>query len=130
MVWHVNARVLRFFVVEEDWHGGFGNAPRDARVRVRFLSWANGLNDRDFVVGGSWYDAERNHAFLWTRGDGMEDLGVPAGFVGSSDAYGINASGLVVGTASEGVVEGAAPHAFLWTRLAGMTLLESARRPV
>ena len=102
-----------------------GTLPVTPGYESVFSSWANGLNDRDFVVGGSWYDAERNHAFLWTRGDGMEDLGVPAGFVGSSDAYGINASGLVVGTASEGVVEGAAPHAFLWTRLAGMTLLEN-----
>lgn len=103
-----------------------GTLPIDPSVAEFFASWANGLNDLGSVVGGSWYDAQYNHAFLWTRSGGIQDLGVPPGFLGSTDAYSINIFGQVVGTAfeSEGGDIGP-PYAFLWTRAAGMQLLGS-----
>ena len=57
-----------------------GTLPIDPSVAEFFASWANGLNDLGSVVGGSWYDAQYNHAFLWTRSGGIQDLGVPPDF--------------------------------------------------
>jgi probable HAF family extracellular repeat protein len=56
-----------------------------------------------------------DHAFLWTSGAGMLDLGTLGG--SRSVASGINDAGIVVGTSN--VADGH-PHAFLWSRLTGM----------
>lgn len=88
-----------------------------------FSSWANGVNDLGRVTGGSWYDAEENHAFTWSQRGGMLDLGTLPGFAGS-DAHSINLFGQVVGTAFEvGPGDSGPPNAFLWTSADGMQLL-------
>jgi len=57
------------------------------------------------------------HAFLWTKGKGMQDLNPPE--MAQSLALGINDFGDVVGVA---VTKGDHPitHAFLWTKAKGM----------
>ena len=64
------------------------------------------------------------HAFLWTEGVGMRDLGELGG--GTSRANAISTNGTVVGTSR---VIGGASHAFRWTQVGGMidlnTLLPS-----
>ena len=88
-----------------------------------FASWANGVNDLGIVVGGSWYDQEENHAFLWSQTVGMQDLGTPPGMVGS-DAQSINLFGQVVGAGFEiGPGDSGPSHAFLWTSTGGMRFL-------
>ena len=88
-----------------------------------FASWANGVNDRGRVVGGSWHDQEGNDAFVWSHTGGMQDLGTPPG-MRSTDAQSINFFGQVVGTAYElGPGDSGPPHAFLWTRAGGIQLL-------
>jgi probable HAF family extracellular repeat protein len=88
-----------------------------------FASWANGVNDLGIVVGGSWYDQEENHAFLWSQSGGMRDLGTPHGMVGS-DAQSINLFGQVAGAGFEiGPGDSGPSHAFLWTTAGGMQLL-------
>lgn len=81
-------------------------------------SQAWGINDHGQVVGYSDLNASRYpiHAFLWTRGSGMQDLGTLGG--GVSWAFGINENGQVVG--GSGTAPYGAEHAFLWTRGVGM----------
>ena len=59
------------------------------------------------------------HAFLWTEGAGMVDLGtLPAPFL-SSSAFFLNASGQVAGLARTTVREPTV-HSFFWTAVSGM----------
>jgi probable HAF family extracellular repeat protein len=87
-------------------------------------SFAWSLNDAGQVVGYSTAASMTNHAFLWTSGVGLTDLGT----LGTADkwsyARGINAVGQVVGysTTSDTVVP---VHAFVWTSGAGMIDLNS-----
>jgi probable HAF family extracellular repeat protein len=55
------------------------------------------------------------HAFLWTEGIGMTDLGHLGG--GTSRATAINNNGVVVGTST--LIDGTS-HAFQWTKRGGM----------
>jgi probable HAF family extracellular repeat protein len=66
---------------------------------------ANGVNAAGQVVGES-----AAHAFLWTPGTGMRDLGTLGGF--GSTAAAINAAGQVVGTSNS--------RAFIWEASTGM----------
>jgi probable HAF family extracellular repeat protein len=77
-------------------------------------SEAHGINNTGQIVGVA--DTRTGpHAFLWTNGGPMQDLGTLAGD-SSSRANRISDQGVVVG-ASEGL-EGV--QAFMWTRKAGM----------
>lgn len=95
---------------------------------VSGASRANGINaDGSVVVGFSLAPTDTNgsgyyHAFRWTSGAGMVDLGTIGGIAGFSTANAISGDGLVV------VGESAVPktdnqfysHAFRWTLDGGM----------
>ena len=84
-----------------------------------YNSWtiAHGMNNLGQVVGEGDTSSGGSHAFLWSSGLGMTDLGTLPGD-NSSIAYGINNLGQVVGQSSSS--NGAAAHAFLWSRGSGM----------
>ena len=78
-------------------------------------SYAQGINSRGQVVGGSATTAGGFHAFLWEAGTGMQDLGALGSF-DFSVASGINAQGQVVGYFAADFSD----HAFLWEAGTGM----------
>ena len=71
------------------------------------FSDANAVSDAGHVVGRARNAANQDHAFLWTRAAGLQDLGTLGGT--SSQAYAVNSSGVVVGdlTTAGGIL-----HAF------------------
>ncbi len=73
------------------------------------VSIAHDLNDRGEVVGFAETKAGQPHAFLWTAGDGMQDLGTLGAT--ASMALGINNRSEVVGGSG---------RAFRWTAQAGI----------
>lgn len=76
----------------------------------------HGINALGQAVGGSGHPhGEDTHAFFWQKQGGMRDLGILAGGDFSS-AFGINDSGLVVGTSNTATKM----HAFAWTAASGM----------
>jgi probable HAF family extracellular repeat protein len=82
--------------------GGGYSSPRD-------------INELGHVVGASGTASEM-HAFLWTPGGGMQDLGTLGG--GTSKAFAANDLDWVVG---EAYIAQEEAHAFLWTPNQGMT---------
>jgi probable HAF family extracellular repeat protein len=78
-----------------------------------------GINDSGQVVGYSQFSYSRTdfHAFLWTEGKGMQDLGTLDGGP-FSVAAAINNIGWVTGTFF--LADGKTTHAFLWTPGKGM----------
>ena len=78
-------------------------------------SEAFGVNNYTQIVGYSNVASGAEHAFLWTRGGGMQDLGTLGGT--ASHAYAINDSGQVVGSSTTAAGD---THAFLWTARDGM----------
>lgn len=84
-------------------------------------SFANAINDSSQVVGSVDYGGGIQHAFVWSRAEGMKDLGVlPGGKISAATA--INASGQVAGYSSRA---SGPVHAFRWTRETGMVDLET-----
>jgi probable HAF family extracellular repeat protein len=71
-------------------------------------SFANAINDLGEVTGTSTTADGQYHAFVWSPGRGMEDIG-------PGEGHGINANGVVVGTSG--------PTAFRWTRATGRQVL-------
>jgi probable HAF family extracellular repeat protein len=93
-----------------------GQAMRDLGTLTGFgSSFASGINDAGQVAGHSEAGGGRWHAFRFTPGLGLQDLGTPA------DAYsyagGINASGQVVGRIDR---IGIGTHAFRYTDGVGL----------
>ena len=84
-------------------------------------SWAYALNESGQVAGASITTTGERHAFLWTPGQGMRDLGTLPGAL-SSTARGINDLGQVVGESEFPRIGPPEPqtHAFLWSLGAGM----------
>jgi probable HAF family extracellular repeat protein len=75
------------------------------------VGWSNTTPGTPFPSG--------EHAFRWTQGGGMQDLGSLQGPSGTSIAYGANSDGsVVVGATDPG-------HAFRWTQAGGMQDLGS-----
>ena len=72
------------------------------------LVYPGGLRSKGFLFFGT-------HAFLWTEGIGMKDLGHLGG--GTSRATAVNNDGVVVGTST--LLDGTS-HAFRWTDRGGM----------
>jgi len=81
------------------------------------FSMAFAINDNGQATGWSFTQDQQSHAYLWTLGGGMQDLGVP---VPSTMDRGrrINSSGQVAGTYVG--ANGYTQHAFFWTRFTGM----------
>ena len=84
------------------------------------FSEARGINAHGHVVGISSTASGGEHAFLWTPGEGMQDLGtLPGG--DRSFATAVDEYGRVVGESSVPVGDVVETHAFLWTAETGMT---------
>jgi probable HAF family extracellular repeat protein len=81
------------------------------------FSEALAVNRAGQVVGSSSFSWDRfvQHAFLWTSGTGMQDLGTLGG--SKSQAFGINEAGQVVGGSN---LPDNKTRAFLWTPESGM----------
>lgn len=79
------------------------------------------VNDAQQAVGAANPGPFRpQHAFLWTKQDGMRDLGtLPGGDQGGdqSAAFAINSRGQVVGAST---IASGVTHAFLWSAKTGM----------
>ena len=81
---------------------------------------ANALNDNNQIVGYSRTLVGPKHAFLWTTGNLMQDLGLLPGGI-DSEAMAINNAGWVVGTASTDTSSSPqGQRAFLCTRVGSM----------
>src|SRR5579872_411903 len=79
-----------------------------------------GINSADEVTGTAYVhnsgQGQHTHAFLWTSGKGMQDLGTLGGM--DSQGFAVNDLGQVVGLSW---LQGDANrHAFLWTQTGGM----------
>lgn len=86
----------------------------DLAVHANCGATALGINDPGEVVG--WFNNSgscsfTSHGFSWTKGGGPKDLGVLAGGQ-YSFAYGINSSGLIIGTGQSST---SSVVALLWT---------------
>jgi probable HAF family extracellular repeat protein len=75
-------------------------APRPLGTLGKSGSNARGINNNGWVVGDARLPDDSIHAFLWTPGGGMQDLGVLIEN-GASWATGINDSGWIAGYASK-----------------------------
>jgi probable HAF family extracellular repeat protein len=95
-------------------------------------SRACGINDAGQVVGSSLGAPGIVHAFIWSKKDGMQDLGsLPPGPYAAiaratppgryTEALGINNSGEVVGSSRTAM----GGRAFVWTKETGMLDLNS-----
>lgn len=94
-----------------------GAAVRDVGTLGGAETVALDLNNAGQVTGGSYLAGGSEHAFVWSAGGGMLDLGVLPG-AANSRGMAINNLGVVTGT-SEGVPS-FFPRAFRWSRTDGM----------
>ena len=77
-------------------------------------SWAYAINAGGQVVGMLDAGVDVYHAFLWTNGIGMQNLGTLPGGDNASEATAINVWGHVVGWSATSTSENPTPHAFLY----------------
>ena len=88
------------------------------------FSSATDINAASEVVGYSSYSGGGPHAFRWTTGGGMFDLGTLAGATNDiSQANAINDAGEIVGWSASPLNIGSA--AFFWSPASGMVMLPS-----
>jgi probable HAF family extracellular repeat protein len=96
-------------------------------VYSMYNSAAYSLNDAGQVVGyANFVAVPYEYAFLWDSQNGIQNLGALGGEF--SYAYGINASGQVVGDADV-TEDDSVRHAFVWDRQNGMQDLNSLIPP-
>jgi probable HAF family extracellular repeat protein len=81
------------------------------------------INDAGQVVGQAYTSGDIGHAFLWTPGQAMRDLGTLGG--PGSHATAVNNAGQVVGFSDLPIGPTGLRHAFLWTSTGGMQDLGS-----
>lgn len=93
-----------------------GEALRDLGTLGGASSMAAAINGSGEVVGAADTTSGYQHAFLWTAGGGIQDLGVLPGGL-ESIAFGINSSGQIAGASTE-LDENW--HPFVWTPLGGL----------
>lgn len=117
----INARgqVAFSMVPASDSRGYFysGTAVQDIGTLGGAWTLAIDLNNAGQVAGGSLLANGSEHAFVWSAGSGMLDLGVLPG-AANSQAAAINNLGVVTGT-SEGAPL-VAPRAFRWSAADGI----------
>ncbi|MCX5891288.1 MAG: HAF repeat-containing protein [Deltaproteobacteria bacterium] len=77
--------------------GGVKHDLGTLQAPYNYSSYAKGINAAGQVVGSSYTSSSGAHAFLWSSGGGMVDLGTPLGPDDKYYAYGINAAGQVAG---------------------------------
>lgn len=94
-----------------------GKSTRDIGTLGGSSANAIGLNNAGQVTGQSTTAAGAQHAFVWSSGGGLVDLGTLPG-AANSVAAAINNFGVVVGT-SEGT-PATPPRAFRWSAVDGM----------
>jgi probable HAF family extracellular repeat protein len=73
------------------------------------------INDAGQIIGTYTTSGGASHAFLYTPGSGIHDLGTLGG--ATSAPTGLNGNGEVLGTS---LTSGGVAHAFLWTSADGM----------
>ena len=81
-----------------------------------YQSWAMALNEAEQVVGLMTTATAAYHAFLWSRANGLQDLGDLPGGLDYSKSANINELGSVVGYSYTTT----GPHGFLWDAVNGM----------
>jgi len=96
--------------------GSLGGTSTDLSVATFTRTANHALNDSGVVVGYSETADGYVHAFRWTLGEGMTDLGTLGG--DSSRSVAVNANGMIVGQSS--TTHDAYNHAFAWTPKGGM----------
>lgn len=80
-------------------------------------TFAQAINADGTAMAGSYYTADRDRAFRWTTGGGIQDLGTLAGATYGASAWGISLDGSVVsGTSSSTNGD----RAYRWTEAGGM----------
>ena len=121
-----NSETRAFLWTEATGMQDLGILGRSTSVNAFSGSEATGINDRGQVIGHSSTDATTifdpiTHAFLWTPGRGMQDLGTLGGK--SSFPTALNSSGQVVGWSTATTATTSPDRAFLWTESGGMVAL-------
>jgi probable HAF family extracellular repeat protein len=103
------------------WRHNFYGSRYSASCRAATSTFGYAINSSGQVTGISTYgDGTRFHAFLYTPGLGMTDLGSLPG-ADSSDGYGINTSGQVMGDSYNSTFPPTNEQVVLYTKGSGMT---------
>lgn len=92
--------------------GNLGGTANPDSIGVGNMAFA--INDRGQVTGGSALPGNQTiHAFLWTQGAGMQDIGTVPGDPWSA-GLAINDTGDIVGASIDGNLATGSPRAAIW----------------